>query len=50
MLWANIPIMLIFGAYAMTKYHDYMRRLDAGDLEPGAKKKSGDTRSDLDAG
>ena len=38
MLWANIPIMLLFGAYAMTKYHDYMRRLDNGDLKPGGKK------------
>ncbi|MCH2145616.1 MAG: alanine:cation symporter family protein [Phycisphaerales bacterium] len=38
MLWANIPIMLLFGAYAMTKYHDYMRRLRNGELEPGAKK------------
>lgn len=36
MLWANIPIMLLFGAYAMTKYHDYMRRLKNGELEPGA--------------
>ncbi|MDG2029463.1 MAG: amino acid carrier protein [Phycisphaerales bacterium] len=38
MLWANIPIMLLFGAYAMTKYHDYMRRLKNGELEPGSDK------------
>ena len=32
MLWANIPIMLIFGSYAMGKYHDYMRRLKSGEI------------------
>jgi AGCS family alanine or glycine:cation symporter len=30
MLWANIPIMLVFGAIAMRAYHDYGRRLKAG--------------------
>lgn len=30
MLWANIPIMLIFGPQAMRAYHDYIRRLKAG--------------------
>jgi AGCS family alanine or glycine:cation symporter len=34
MLWANIPIMLIFGVIAMRAYHGYMRRLDAGEFHP----------------
>ncbi|MCB1055074.1 MAG: sodium:alanine symporter family protein [Acidobacteria bacterium] len=34
MLAVNIPIMLVFGAQAMRAYHAYMRRLDAGELEP----------------
>jgi len=34
MLWANIPIMLIFGAIAMKAYHDYFRRMKAGETEP----------------
>ncbi len=33
MLFANIPIMLIFGAEAMRAYRSYIRRLDAGELE-----------------
>jgi len=33
MLWANIPIMLIFGKQAMDAYHDYFRRLNAGEME-----------------
>ncbi|MBX2797565.1 MAG: amino acid carrier protein [Myxococcales bacterium] len=33
MLWANIPIMLMFGPRMMKAYHDYMRRLDAGEFE-----------------
>jgi len=32
MLWANIPIMLLFGKTAMRAYHDYMKRLDAGEF------------------
>ncbi|MFM9097612.1 MAG: alanine/glycine:cation symporter family protein [Phycisphaerales bacterium] len=32
MLWANIPIMLIFGPIAMRAYKDYCRRLDAGQM------------------
>ncbi len=36
MLWANIPIMLIFGGIAMKAYHEYMRRLDAGEFHPHA--------------
>jgi alanine or glycine:cation symporter, AGCS family len=34
MLWANIPIMLIFGPMAMRAYRDYLRRLDAGEMAP----------------
>jgi AGCS family alanine or glycine:cation symporter len=30
MLWANIPIMLIFGVVAMRTYKDYFRRMKAG--------------------
>lgn len=33
MLWANIPIMLIFGGIAMRTYHDYNRRLKRGDFD-----------------
>lgn len=33
MLWANIPIMLIFGPIAMRAYHDYNRRLKAGEFK-----------------
>ena len=33
MLWANIPIMLIFGAIAMKAYHDYGRRLKSGEFK-----------------
>lgn len=32
MLWANIPIMLIFGPEAMRAYHSYIRRLRAGEF------------------
>lgn len=38
MLWANIPIMLIFGPMAMRAYHDYFRRLKSGEIlanQPG---------------
>jgi AGCS family alanine or glycine:cation symporter len=34
MLWANIPIMLIFGPMAMRAHKDYFRRLDAGEMAP----------------
>ena len=33
MLWANIPIMLIFGRVAMKAYHDYMSKLSTGELD-----------------
>jgi AGCS family alanine or glycine:cation symporter len=36
MLFANIPIMLIFGAHSMRAYHDYFRRLKAGQMTPHA--------------
>lgn len=34
MLFANIPIMLIFGRQAMDAYHDYIRRFKSGQMEP----------------
>ncbi len=33
MLWANIPIMLIFGHLAMKAYHNYIKRLKSGELD-----------------
>lgn len=33
MLWANIPIMLIFGSIAMKAYHNYFDRMKSGELE-----------------
>ncbi len=33
MLWANIPIMLIFGAMAMKAYHSYFARLKSGEIK-----------------
>jgi AGCS family alanine or glycine:cation symporter len=38
MLWANIPIMLIFGGIAMKAYHDYGRRLRSGEFKPHASR------------
>ncbi len=32
---ANIPIMLIFGRQAMRAYHNYFKRVKAGEAEPG---------------
>lgn len=36
MLWANIPIMLIFGHQAMKAYHSYIDRLKRGEFKPHA--------------
>jgi AGCS family alanine or glycine:cation symporter len=36
MLWANIPIMLIFGYQAMGAYHSYMGKLKRGEFHPHA--------------
>lgn len=33
MLWANIPIMLIFGPMAMKAYHEYMGKLKRGEFK-----------------
>jgi alanine or glycine:cation symporter, AGCS family len=33
MLWANIPIMLIFGSVAMKAYHTYMTKLKSGEFD-----------------
>jgi alanine or glycine:cation symporter, AGCS family len=35
MLWANIPIMLFFGAKAIKVYKEYLKRLDSGEMEAG---------------
>jgi AGCS family alanine or glycine:cation symporter len=34
MLWANVPIMLVFGPMAMRAYRDYFKRFDSGEMEP----------------
>ena len=34
MLWANVPIMWLFGRQAMRAYHDYMDRLKSGRMGP----------------
>jgi len=34
MLWANIPITLIFASIAMKAYHNYVGRLKRGELDP----------------
>jgi len=34
MLWANVPIMLIFGPAAMKAYHEYFAKLRSGELRP----------------
>ena len=34
MLWANVPIMLVFGPTAMRAYKDYFRRYRAGAMQP----------------
>lgn len=34
MLWANIPIMLLFGRQAMREYRKYMHKLDTGQFKP----------------
>jgi AGCS family alanine or glycine:cation symporter len=35
MLFANVPIMWVFGAQAMRAYRDYVGRLKAGLVGPG---------------
>jgi len=42
MLWANIPIMLLFGRQAMRVYHDYMRRLKRGEFKSHAYPRLGE--------
>ena len=36
MLFVNIPVMWFMGRRAMGAYQDYMKRLDAGEMRPGA--------------
>ena len=38
MLWANIPIVLIFARKAMAAYHHYVRQLKAGVFHPHEAK------------
>jgi AGCS family alanine or glycine:cation symporter len=40
MLFANIPIMLVFGSQAMRAYHNYVGRLRAGQMGPDHPKPS----------
>jgi AGCS family alanine or glycine:cation symporter len=40
MLWANIPLILLFGHQAMAVYKDYVRRLDAGEMKPDHERTS----------
>jgi AGCS family alanine or glycine:cation symporter len=48
MLFANIPIMLIFGAYTMKKYHGYIGKLKRGEFHPHAAKSVVDMVEDND--
>jgi alanine or glycine:cation symporter, AGCS family len=48
MLWANIPIMLIFGPAAMRAYHDYFRRFDSGSMPAHATPHLGEVVSGRD--
>jgi AGCS family alanine or glycine:cation symporter len=34
MLFANVPIMWLFGRQAMRAYHNYIERLDSGKMGP----------------
>ena len=36
MLWANMPIVLLMGGYAVRAFADYMQRLGAGEFHPHA--------------
>lgn len=38
MLFANIPIMLIFGAVTMKRYHEYMGKLKRGEFHEHAAR------------
>jgi len=49
MLWANVPIMLVFGGIAMRSYHDYFRRYRSGAMEPAhAAPRMGDVLTGRD--
>jgi AGCS family alanine or glycine:cation symporter len=49
MLWANIPIMLIFSGVAMGAYHSYGRKLKAGEFHPHKAPKITDVIEGHDA-
>ena len=38
MLFANIPIILVFSREAMSAYHDYLRRLRSGEMLPNVSR------------
>ena len=38
MLWANAPIIWIFGRQAMSAYHDYINRMKKGEMEPSIRQ------------
>jgi AGCS family alanine or glycine:cation symporter len=44
MLWANIPIMLIFGRVAMRAWHDYFKELPMENAGTRLQQSSGDSR------
>lgn len=48
MLWANIPIMLIFGGTAMRAYRDYFQRFRDGEMDPQAAPRIADVVSGKD--
>jgi len=48
MLWANIPIMLIFGPMAMRAYRDYFKRLNDGRMPAHAAPRFGEVVSGKD--
>jgi len=50
MLWANIPIMLIFGSQAMRAYKSYFKRLKAGEFHPHAPASIADVVEGHDIG
>jgi AGCS family alanine or glycine:cation symporter len=38
MLWANVPLLLLFGWQAMRSHNDYLRRLESGEIQPGSAR------------
>jgi AGCS family alanine or glycine:cation symporter len=42
MLWANVPLLLLFGWQAMRSHNDYLRRLESGEIQPGSARSLAD--------